>query len=105
AVIDLTGYNAEKLEKARKLEEIVIGFRPECCEVGQAKKPNSFVHKMNVEVSELLGDTMNIYGYLNKTNMVIKTSPFTKYTVNEDLDFCVEYKNVILFDAKTEEII
>ena len=105
AVIDLTGYNAEKLEKARKLEEIVIGFRPECCEVWQAKKPNSFVHKMNVEVSELLGDTMNIYGYLNKTNMVIKTSPFTKYTVNEDLDFCVEYKNVILFDAKTEEII
>ena len=60
---------------------------------------------MNVEVSELLGDTMNIYGYLNKTNMVIKTSPFTKYTVNEDLDFCVEYKNVILFDAITEEII
>ena len=105
AVIDLTGYNAEKLEKARKLEEIVIGFRPECCEVWQAKKSNSFVHKMNVEVSELLGDTMNIYGYLNKTNMVIKTSPFTKYTVNEDLDFCVEYKNVILFDAKTEEII
>lgn len=105
AIIDLTGYNPERLEKASKLEEVVIGFRPECCEVWEKKRENSFVQKMNVEVSELLGDTMNIYGYLNKTNMVIKTSPFTKYTVNEDLDFCVDYKNVILFDAKTEEII
>lgn len=105
-VISLIGYNKEILEKAEKLDKVVLGFRPECCEVdGEFRERESFKAKMKVEVSELLGDTMNIYGYLKSLNMVIKCSPFTKYTVNKDLNFVVDYKNVILFDAESQNII
>lgn len=104
-VIELPGYNEKVLEKARKLEEVVIGFRPECCAVEEITDAKHISESMNVEVSEMLGDTLNIYGYLGKNHMVIRTNPFTKYKVNEDFKFYVSYDHIVLFDAKTENII
>jgi multiple sugar transport system ATP-binding protein len=103
--IDLTGYDAKVLEKASKLEEVVIGFRPESCEVTPIENDSNFASEMKVEVSEMLGDTLNIYGYLGENHMVVRTNPFTSYEVGKDFKFWVDYKHVIFFDAKTENII
>ena len=105
SVIELKGFNSKILENASKKEEVVIGFRPECCAVEKIKDAKQFESAMNVEVSEMLGDTLNIYGYLGKNHMVVRTNPFTKYTVGEDLKFYVNYDHVVFFDAKTEYII
>ena len=103
--VSLAGYDESKLESASKLERVVLGFRPEHCELGVEKRNNSFESSMLVEVNELLGDTMNIYGYFGTKNMVIKCSPFEKFEVNKELKFVVDYKNTILFNAETEEIV
>ena len=104
-VVDLNGYDESILLSANNLDKVVLGFRPEACELGVEKRPNSFEASMVVEVSEMLGDTLNIYGYFGKKNMAIKCTPFEKYEVNKELKFVVDYKNAILFNAKTEEIV
>ena len=105
--ISFKGYDANKLEAASKLDKVVLGFRPESCELNYKGKDNhSFEGKMLVEVSEMLGDTINIYGYLGKKNMAIKCEgQFRDFEVNKELPFKVDYKNVIFFNAKTEQIV
>ena len=103
--IDLKGYNAKILKKASKLDDVIIGFRPECCSVDPLEDTPHMSQEMLVEVSEMLGDTMNIYGYLGKNNMVVRTNPFTKYEVNKMFKFYVNYDHIIFFNGETEEII
>ena len=43
--------------------------------------------------------------HLGKNNMVLRTTPFTKYEVNKPLKFYVNYDHIVFFDAVTEEII
>jgi len=103
--IKLTGYNKEILEKASKFKEIIMGFRPESCFLGHIDEPNILNLRMKVEVSEMLGDTLNIYGKLGENDVVFRTNPFTKYEVNKPLDFCVRYDRVIFFDVQSENLI
>jgi hypothetical protein len=53
----------------------------------------------------MLGDTMNIYGYVGENNVVVRTTPFTKYVVGEPLRFDVLHEHIIFFDAESENII
>jgi len=60
---------------------------------------------MKIQLSEMLGDTMNLHGFIGENPMAIKTSPFIKYDIGKNIDFEVQYKNVVLFDGDTELII
>ena len=102
---NLKGYNSEILEKASKLESVIMGFRPECCAVEDLGNKNVLKEELLVEVSEMLGDTMNIYGYVGKNSVVVRTTPFTKYVVGEPLRFDVLHEHIIFFDAESENII
>ena len=102
---NLKGYNSEILEKASKLESVIMGFRPECCAVEDLGNKNVLKEELLVEVSEMLGDTMNIYGYVGKNSVVVRTTPFTKYVVGEPLRFDVLHEHIIFFDAERENII
>ena len=101
----LKGYNKAILEKAEKLNKVVMGFRPECCSVERIEEGNVLKEAIKVEVAEMLGDTMNIYGYINKTSVVVRTTPFTKYQINEPLYFDVKHEHILFFDAESENII
>jgi multiple sugar transport system ATP-binding protein len=103
--VNLAGYNPAILKKASEIDQVIMGFRPECCEIEPLVNKKFISEKMKVEVSEMLGDTLNIYGYLGKNHMVLRTNPFTKYSVNEDMPFYVDYDHIIFFNAKTEFII
>ena len=97
---------ADKInEKAEAKEKVVMGFRPECCAVEDLGTKNVLKEELLVEVSEMLGDTMNIYGYVGKNNVVVRTNPFTKYVVGEPLRFDVLHEHIIFFDAESENII
>ena len=82
-----------------------MGFRPECCAVEDLGKKGVLKEELLVEVSEMLGDTMNIYGYMGKNSVVVRTNPFTKYEVNKPFSFEVLYDHVIFFDCASENII
>lgn len=101
----LNGYNPTILEKASKLEKVIMGFRPECCSVEPLNSDKALKESITVEVAEMLGDTMNIYGYIKDTSVVVRTTPFTKYEVDKPLNFEVSYDHIIFFDAESENII
>ena len=103
--VELKGYNPAILEKASKCENVIMGFRPECCAVEDLGKKGVLKEELLVEVSEMLGDTMNIYGYVGENNVVVRTNPFTKYVVGEPLRFDVLHEHIIFFDAESENII
>ena len=106
SVFDLKNYNPKILANAEKLDKVVMGFRPECCNVEPTKDtPNIMEEKMVVEVSEMLGDTMNIYGYIGTNSVVVRTTPFTKYEVNREFYFDVRHEHILFFDKETENII
>ena len=102
---ELKGYDKEILAKAEAKEKVIMGFRPECCAVEDLGKKGVLKEELLVEVSEMLGDTMNIYGYVGENNVVVRTNPFTKYVVGEPLRFDVLHEHIIFFDAESENII
>lgn len=105
AKITLPGFNNKLLEKVSRHKEVIMGFRPESCGLGSTKKKNFLNLSMIVEVSEMLGDTLNIYGKIGENDVVFRTNPFTQYEVNKPLDFYVPYDRILFFDVKSENII
>lgn len=103
--IKLPGYNQQLLNRVSKHGEVVMGFRPESCHLGKTSKKDYLNLSMIVEISEMLGDTLNIYGKIGFNEVVFRTNPFTKYTINKPLDFYVPYDRILFFDAKTENLI
>lgn len=104
--LNLFGYNEKILKKSEELKDVVIGFRPECCEVEKLTNAKDVLKgSMKIQLSEMLGDTMNLHGFIGENPMAIKTSPFIKYDIGKNIDFEVQYKNVVLFDGDTELII
>lgn len=103
--IQLPGFDKKILEKAAECDEIIMGFRPESCLLGQTKKKNHLNISMIVEVSEMLGDTLNIYGKIGMNDLVFRTNPFTKHEINKPLHFYVPYDRILFFDVKSENII
>ena len=103
--IALPGCSSALLEKVAKHKEVIMGFRPESCGLGKTSKKNFLNLSMIVEVSEMLGDTLNIYGKIGENDVVFRTNPFTKYTINKPLDFYVPYDRILFFDVNSEDIV
>jgi len=99
--INLSGYNKKILDKACKIKEVILAFRPEHCGLGNVKKEKYLNESMIVEVSEMLGDTLNIYGKLGNNSITFRTNPFTKYEVNKPLKFNVSFNNILFFNKET----
>lgn len=103
--IELPNFNSELLKKAATFKEIIMGFRPESCALGSSKEKDFLNLTMIVEISEMLGDTLNIYGKIGQNDVVFRTNPFTKYEINKPLDFYVPYDRVLFFDVESENVI
>lgn len=103
--ISLPGFDAKLLKKVAGFKEVIMGFRPESCALGKSKNKNVLNLTMIVEISEMLGDTLNIHGKIGANDVVFRTNPFTKHEVNKPLDFNVPYDRILFFDVKSENII
>lgn len=103
--IKLPGYDQALLKRVSKHNEVIMGFRPESCLLGKTTSKKSLNLSMIVEISEMLGDTLNIYGKIGENDCVFRTNPFTKYEINKPLEFNVAYDRILFFDTKSENII
>ncbi|MCQ2792119.1 MAG: sn-glycerol-3-phosphate ABC transporter ATP-binding protein UgpC [Bacilli bacterium] len=104
-MIKLPGFDKALLDRVATHKEVIMGFRPESCALGKTEQKNFLNLSMIVEVSEMLGDTLNIYGKLGENDLVFRTNPFTKHTVNKPLDFYVPYDRILFFDSTSENIV
>ena len=107
--IDIAG---QKLDISCKLGEktaayenkdVYFGFRPENIVLGS--KQNAFVLNAMVELTEMLGDSTNVYVNMAEHNAILKVTPYETPDMDTQINFSIPVENAYLFDAETEFVI
>ncbi|MDE7265683.1 MAG: ATP-binding cassette domain-containing protein [Clostridia bacterium] len=105
------GYDLKPIVKDLKAvegKEVVFAFRPEAAKLGKSK--TAYALSSIVELTELLGDTTNVYATVEnadgvKSNIILKVNPHDTPKMGAKFNFIVPYKSAYLFDAETEQVI
>ncbi len=82
-------------------KKIVFAFRPEAIEVDPEDK-NCYMIDSQVDLTELLGDTTNVYANVGDVNVILKVNPHKTPEMGASFKFAVPYKAAYVFDAETE---
>jgi multiple sugar transport system ATP-binding protein len=88
-------------------KKVVFAFRPEAIKLDEEK--DSYKVESTVELTELLGDTTNVYATVGegngKTNVILKVNPHHTPAMGAKFTFYVPYKAAYIYDAETEQIV
>lgn len=105
------GFGKNTLDVAKKLggkakqyegKEIVFGFRPEAITLG---KHDGYVLNAVVELTEMLGDNVNVYITAEEDKAILKVDPYQTPEMDSSIDFTIPDKDVYLFEGDTENVI
>lgn len=99
-IINLKHKMEKKPDDGKKL---IIGFRPEAVVPGEAL--NAYTLKAVVELTEMLGDSANVYVDANGVKAILKVSPHDIPEIDEEITFSVPYEQTYVFDGETEQVI
>ncbi len=98
-------------------KKVVFAFRPEAIKVyGVEEKPaaktakaapkqEGYVVSSVVDLTELLGDTTNVYANVGDVNVILKVNPHYAPEMGAEFKFVIPHKAAYLFDEETEEVI
>jgi len=89
-------------EKAAEHKEIVIGVRPDDIVLDKAGLTLSPEYKGILEVSELLGNRTNLYFHIGENRLLSTIDTARKIAPGTELSFRFNFKNMHVFDARTE---
>ena len=84
-------------------KEVYFGFRPEAIILGD--QPESYVMEAGVELTEMLGDSTNVYVNIGDTNAILKVNPHDTPAMDSRILFSIPVASTYLFDAETENVI
>lgn len=84
-------------------KEIVFGFRPEAIELGLSE--NAYQLNCNVELTEMLGDNVNVYIDMGESKAILKVDPHHTPEMDSVISYSIPYDSVYLFDGDTEFVI
>ena len=83
-------------------KEVVFAFRPEAIELHRGKVDDSaYVINSVVELTELLGDTTNVYATVGEVNVILKVNPHDTPERESDFSFVIPMKAAYLYDKET----
>ena len=97
---------SEKLgERVKEYEgkKVIFAFRPEA--VAMCEQKNAYVISANVELTEMLGDTANVYVDDEGAKAILKISPHEIPEMDSRIQFSVPLDQTYLFDGETEFVI
>lgn len=85
-------------------KEVVFAFRPEAIRLARQGKAgeNEYLVESKVDLTELLGDTTNVYANVGKVNVILKVNPHDTPAMGDTFRFVVPYKSAYLFDKETQ---
>jgi multiple sugar transport system ATP-binding protein len=85
-------------------KEVVFAFRPEAIKIAKNGKAgaNEYLIESNVDLTELLGDTTNVYANVGDVNVILKVNPHDTPAMGSVFKFVVPYKAAYLYDKETE---
>ncbi|MDD3999467.1 MAG: sn-glycerol-3-phosphate ABC transporter ATP-binding protein UgpC [Bacilli bacterium] len=91
----------EAFPVAKTYQDIVLGFRPEAILLGHLPEKKMIHLEAKVELTELLGDSTNVYVNIGEHNIILKVEPYAAPKVGSSCKFSVPYEAIYLFDNKT----
>ncbi|MDE6504353.1 MAG: ATP-binding cassette domain-containing protein [Clostridia bacterium] len=97
-------------------KEVVFAFRPEAVKLPDDKKktakkaedeaaapaPKGYTLTSKVELTELLGDTTNVYANIGGVNVILKVNPHNTPETGAEFKFFVPYEAAYVYDCETE---
>ena len=94
-------------------KKVVFAFRPEAVKVygvvnkgkTAAKDEGGYVVSSKVDLTELLGDTTNVYANVGDVNVILKINPHHTPEMGAEFKFVIPHKAAYLFDEETEQVI
>ena len=93
--------------KALEGRKVVFAFRPEAIKL--EKSAGDYAIDSKVELTELLGDTTNVYATVgegdDKVNIILKVNPHKAPAMGADFTFRIPKVAAYIYDAETEEIV
>ncbi len=84
-------------------KEIIFAFRPEAVTLGGAE--DAYQAEALVELTEMLGDSVNVYITAQEEKAILKVDPHDTPEIDSSITFSIPYKDVYLFDGETENVI
>ncbi len=106
---DIEGTNFKFAESKNKIcnvmngKRVVVGFRPESISLENSE--GAIAYHGIVEITEMLGDTMNIYVNMADNNVIIRTTPSDDYKIGDEIDFYINQSKLHVFDEETENAV
>ena len=88
-------------------KEVVFAFRPEAIKLekdGVSEKDHYLVESQ-VDLTELLGDTTNVYANVGNVNVILKVNPHYTPEMGSTFSFYVPFKAAYIFDKETEQAV
>lgn len=82
--------------------EIYFGFRPE--NISMRPVENSYKIHALATLTEMLGDSTNIYIEMGEDTVILKVDPHDAPKMDEEFDFYLPYDKVYLFDKESEKV-
>ncbi len=79
--------------------EMLFGFRPEAIVLGHHQEMVNF--EGEVELTELLGDTTNVYVNIGDHHLILKVEPYDTPKIGSFCKFSVPYESIYLFDQES----
>ncbi len=93
--------------KAIEGKKVVFAFRPEAIKLTKTK--GDYEIKSRVELTELLGDTTNVYATVGegdeKVNIILKVNPHDSPEMGGEFKFRIPQAGSYIYDAETEQIV
>ena len=84
--------------------KVVFAFRPEAVKV-EAEGNDNYIINSKVDLTELLGDTTNVYANVGDVNVILKVNPHNAPAMGSEFKFAVPYSAAYVFDQETEQVV
>ena len=84
--------------------KVVFAFRPEAVKVDPEGEDNYIINS-KVDLTELLGDTTNVYANVGEVNVILKVNPHKTPAMGSEFKFAVPYSAAYVFDQETELVV
>ena len=88
-------------------KSVVFAFRPEAIKIAKGGKAgkDEYLIESQVDLTELLGDTTNVYANIGDVNVILKINPHDTPEMGSTFKFCVPFKGAYIYDAETEQAV
>ena len=101
-VYDLTEH-LDKFEEIDDNSEVIFGFRPEAV-ILEKYEAEGFKLSSGVELTEMLGDSANVYTKIGNQNVILKIDPHDTPRIDEECGFTVKPESIYLFNKETGKV-